>query len=179
MIVRLLEPPFPAVGKDRTRSLLSHVIVNLELEKTEHRTGLYVHNAGEHLHLPTMPPASHRDFGPTEFTASAHYILAASLSSLFPGCETALNYVDETLGVSHAFARAALDLRAGRLTKAIVAGALLAFPLDSDLTTHDEIVFAIMLDSYEKAEQLSAQFSGASDRMTVRHQVMKLAGRAT
>lgn len=179
MIVRLLEPPFPPAGKDRTRSLLSHVIANLELEKTELSTGLYVHNAGEHLHLPAMPPASHRDFGPTEFTASAHYILAASLSSLVPGCETALNYVDETLGMSHAFERAALDLRAGRSKKAIIAGALLAFPLNSDLTTGDEIVFAILLDSYEEAEQLSAQFSGARDRMSVRQKILDLAGRTT
>ena len=177
MTVSFLEPPFPPICKDRTRSLLSHVIVDLNLNQSELKTGLYVHNAGEHLHLATKPPTTYRDFGPTEFTASAHYILAASLSSLLPGCEAALNYVDEVHGLSHAFGRACLDLRAQRVTKAIVAGALLAYPFESDLTANEEIAFAIALDSSIEAERLSSLFLKVADRRELRRDLLDMAGR--
>jgi hypothetical protein len=177
VIVHLLAPPFPPVSKDRTKSLLSIVLRETKLIRSEQKIGLYVHNAGEHLYLPTTPPTSYRDFGPTEFTASAHYILAASLSSIVPGCVLALNYVDEIHGLAHAFARASMDLRAKRIENAIITGALLTYPFESDLSSADEIVFAIELDSAAEAEEQSVQLSTSSDRRDVRRKVMELAGR--
>lgn len=152
---------------------LAELLKELSAQANLGGAGLYVANAGEYLKLASWPPKDYRDFGPGEFMASAHYLLAPALAKYIKDCPVALTYSDETRGFVHALERAALDIKRGRIQTAVVLGAVLSYPLESDVGEDMQTGAAVFSGDAAELSGLAKKFGKDNSRIQVAAEMMK------
>ena len=163
-ICRKLELIGDKSSEGKALHVLSALLRDLAAQVNLDGAGLYVANAGEYLRLTKWPPSSFRDFGPAEFIASAHYLLAPALAKNIKDCPVALTYSDETLAFSHALERAAIDLKRGKIKRAVILAAIMSYPIGSDISEDQQIGAAISSTDAGELAGLAEKFQTEKSR---------------